>query len=449
MLYRRVLVVLGPAFFILSLLLPVDVKVAATIGTVLWMGAWWIGEVIPLAVTALIPLVIAPLFGIAPAKEIAPTYAKSPIFLFLGGFILAIALEKYDLHRYLSGRLLRVFGRSEVGVFVGVSLASYFLSMWISNTSATLIMVPLILSLGAGQLTRALAFGAAYSASIGGVATLIGTPPNIMYAGVMREYGVDVSFLEWMRFGLPYSMVLEGIFLTLGILWFRLGRRKTGVRFEDVGISRKGRNVLMIFLGAVLLWLTRSGIDVGVFSIPGWADLLPFKGADDSTVAMAATVLLFLGNFVDWKDTERVPWDALLLFGGGFALSHMIVKSGLSEVIVQSLKAYSGLPPVVFVGLWATITLALTELASNTSISAVFIPLAYSFAVAVGMDAKALAAVVAVAASGAFMLPVATPPNMLVYSFKLVSMRDMMRVGVIMNVIALILAVLLVYHLAP
>jgi len=413
------------------------------------MATWWVGEVIPLGITALLPLVIAPIFGVASAKEIAPNYAKSPIFLFLGGFMLAIAVEKYDIHRYVATRLLRLFGRSDVGIFLGVSLASYFLSMWISNTSTTLIMIPLILSLGAGSLTAALALGAAYSASIGGIATLVGTPPNIMYAGVLRSYGINVSFTDWMRFGLPYSAVFELLFLALAVVWFRLRGRPVSLRTEEVPLSAKGKATMLIFLITALLWITRSSIDLGAYEIPGWASLLGLKGVDDSTVAIGAAILLFLTGLITWKDTDRVPWDALLLFGGGFALSSMIVKSGLSEAVVGALNSYAHLPPTLFVVIWAAMTLIITEFASNTSISAVLIPLAFSFARGMGMDAQALAAVVAVAASGAFMLPVATPPNMLVYSFKLVSMRQMIRIGLVMNIIALLLNILITYHFAP
>ncbi len=446
--YRKVLVVLGPVLFALSFLLPVSREVAATVGAILWMGAWWIGEVVPLAVTALLPLVIAPLCGVVSAKEIAPNYAKSPIFLFLGGFIIAIALEKYDLHRYLSGRLLRVFGNSEIGVFLGVSLSAYFLSMWISNTSATLIMIPLILSLGAGSLTKALALGAAYSASIGGMATLIGTPPNILYAGVLRNYGESVSFFEWMGFALPLSALLEAMFIVLAILWFKLGRRRVALHTEEVELTPRGKVVLALFLITALLWLWRSDLNFGAFRLPGWSTLLHLKGVDDATVAMASAVLLFVMGLVDWKDTEKVPWDALLLFGGGFALSSMIVKSELADLFV-SFTGGLALPPIVFVMLWAFVTITLTEIASNTSIAAMLLPIGFAFAKSVGMDAVALAAVIAIASSEAFMLPVATPPNMLVYSFRLVSMRDMIRIGIVMNIIAYILNVLLVYRLAP
>ncbi|NPB04358.1 MAG: SLC13/DASS family transporter [Thermotogae bacterium] len=447
MFYRRLLTVLGPVLFLFSLLLPVDPKMAATVGAVLWMGAWWIGEVIPLAITALLPLVLAPIFGVMPAKEIAPNYAKSPVFLFLGGFLLAIGLQKYNLHRFLAHRILRIFGNSEIGLFLGVSLATYLLSMWISNTSSALIMIPLILSLEAGALTTALAFGVAYSATIGGIATLVGTPPNIMYAGVLRSYDINVSFTDWMVFGLPYSLFLELLFLIITVRWFRLGKRRVKVKVEEIKVDTRGRLVLIIFLITVTLWLTRSGLNLGEVKVPGWSSFV--SGGDDSTVAILSSILLFLFGLIDWRDTKDVPWNALLLFGGGFALSHMIVKSGLSEAITEALRGFAHLHPMLVVGAWAIVTLVLTEFASNTSISAVLIPLAFSFAMGVGLDPKALAAVVAVAASGAFMLPVATPPNMLVYSFELVKLKDMIKLGLVMNVLAYLLAVFLAYRLAP
>ncbi len=413
------------------------------------MATWWIGEVVPLAITALLPLVLAPLFGVATAKEIAPQYAKSPIFLFFGGFVLALAIEKQGLHRFISSRIISVFGRSEGSVFVGVSLSSFFLSMWISNTSTTLIMIPVILSLPVSpRLRRALAFGAAYSASIGGIATLVGTPPNIVYAGVLKNFGFEVSFVDWMAFGLPYALAFEMVFLVLSFFWFRLGRGELRVDVEGGDVDRKGKAVLAVFLITVLLWLTRTGLDVGGLKIPGWQEVLGVGGVDDSTVAVLAAVALFVLGVVRWEDVKGIPWDALLLFGGGFALSFMIVKSGLSEVFVGLFRGLNT-HPHVGVMIWASFTLILTEFASNTSISAILIPLAYSFASATGMDAAALSAVVAVAASGAFMLPVATPPNMLVYSFRLVDMRSMLRLGLLMNLLALLLNVLITYRFAP
>lgn len=431
---RRVLLFLGPITFALSLFLPIDRSAAVVIGTILWMGIWWIGEVVPLAITALLPLVIAPVFGISPAKEISLNYAESSIFLFLGGFILAKALEKYNIHKFLAYHIIRVFGNSTLGLFLGISLASYLLSMWISNTSTTLIMIPLILSLQAGGLLKALAFSSAYSASIGGMATLVGTPPNIIYSGI-----TNVNFIQWMKFGLPYSLVLEISFVILSVMFFKLGFSKVDIKLEEVKISSDGIKVLVIFLLTALAWIT----------LPFIIKSLGIKGINDSTVAIISAITLFVLGLIDWDDVAKIPWDALLLFGGGFALSDMIVKGNLSKILMDHIKVFSDYPPIFFVAMWSSFVLILTEFASNTSVAAMTLPLAYSFAQGMGMDPLALTAVVAISASGAFMLPVATPPNMLVYSFRLITLRDMLKIGAIMNIIALTFNILITYNFAP
>lgn len=435
---RKPLFVFGPLAFLICLILPLDRSAAVVIGTIFWMASWWISEVIPLGITALLPLIIAPLFGIAPANEISLNYAKSPIFLFLGGFILARAIEKYNIHRFLAANIIRLFGKSELGIFIGISLATYFLSMWISNTSTTMIMIPLILSLQVGSLLKALAFTAAYSSSIGGMATLVGTPPNIIYAGTLRNFGLEITFLDWLKFGLPYSLLLETAFLVFSSFVFKLSIRKVDVKTYDIALDSKGKAVLFIFIITAILWIT----------LPLWEKTFGLK-ADDSTIAIFSGVLLFVLGFMGWDDIKDIPWDALLLFGGGFALSDMIVKGKLSDLILNYLSGLKGFPPLFFVAVWSAFVLILTEFASNTSISAILLPLSYSFAQGMGLDAPALAAVVAISASGAFILPIATPPNMLVYSFKLVGLRDIMRMGVFMNIIALILNILITYNFAP
>ncbi|MEO0207578.1 MAG: SLC13 family permease, partial [candidate division WOR-3 bacterium] len=339
---RKPLFVFGPLAFLICLILPLDRSAAVVIGTIFWMASWWISEVIPLGITALLPLIIAPLFGIAPANEISLNYAKSPIFLFLGGFILARAIEKYNIHRFLAANIIRLFGKSELGIFIGISLATYFLSMWISNTSTTMIMIPLILSLQVGSLLKALAFTAAYSSSIGGMATLVGTPPNIIYAGTLRNFGLEITFLDWLKFGLPYSLLLETAFLVFSSFVFKLSIRKVDVKTYDIALDSKGKAVLFIFIITAILWIT----------LPLWEKTFGLK-ADDSTIAIFSGVLLFVLGFMGWDDIKDIPWDALLLFGGGFALSDMIVKGKLSDLILNYLSGLKGFPPLFFVAVWS------------------------------------------------------------------------------------------------
>ena len=435
---KRFLIFLGPFLFSLSLLLPLETKISFSIGIILWMGIWWVGEVLPLYVTALLPLVLAPIFGILTPQEVSANYARPTIFLFLGGFILAKALEKYKVHIYLAQMLVRMFGNSEIGVFLGVSISVYFLSMWISNTSATMVVIPMILSMGSPGIMKALAFGSAYSSNVGGMATLVGTPPNMIYSGILSQFGENITFLHWMRFGLPYSLLLESLFILVAVLSFRLSKKKLDFHISEVRLSSKGKMVAFIFLITALLWIF----------LPFISGKLRLK-VDDSTVAILSAISLFVFGLLNWEDIKDIPWGALLLFGGGFALSDIILKTGFSDFFIQNFRFFEGFSTVLLVGIWAAFVLALTEFVSNTATSSVLLPIAYTFAKGANLDPSALAAVVAISSSGAFMLPVGTPPNMLVYSFGLVSLGDMLKFGLIMNLFALILNVLITYNFAP
>jgi len=435
---KRFLLFLGPTLFIFSFLLPLEWKLSFSIGLILWMGVWWVGEVLPLYVTALLPLVLAPLFGILTPQEVSVNYARPTVFLFLGGFIIARALEKYNIHLYLTQRLVRIFGRSEIGVFLGVSLSVYFLSMWISNTSATAVVVPMILSLGSSGILKALAISSAYSSSIGGMATLVGTPPNMVYAGVLKGFGENISFLDWLKFGLPYSLLLEIAFILVAIFGFKLSRRKLNLPISEVRLDKRGKIVVLVFLTTALLWIL----------LPVINEKLKLN-VEDSTVAISSAIFLFVFKLIEWEDLRDIPWGALLLFGGGFALSDIIIKTGFSDFVVKNFQIFERFPNLFLIGAWAVFVLALTEFASNTAVASVLVPIAYNFAKGTNLNPSALAAVVAISSSGAFMLPVATPPNMLVYSFGLVSLRDLLRFGLIMNILALTLNIIITYNFAP
>jgi sodium-dependent dicarboxylate transporter 2/3/5 len=402
------------------------------------MGVWWVGEVLPLYVTALLPLVLAPLFGILTPQEVSVNYARPTAFLLLGGFIIAKALEKYNIHLYLTQRLVRIFGRSEIGVFLGISLSVYFLSMWISNTSATAVVIPMILSLGSSGILKALAISSAYSSNIGGMATLVGTPPNMVYAGVLKGFGENITFLDWLKFGLPYSLLLEIVFILVAIFGFKLSRRKLNLSISEIRLDKSGKIVALVFLTTALLWIL----------LPVINEKLKLN-IEESTVAIASAIFLFVFKLVEWEDLRDIPWGALLLFGGGFALSDIIVKTGFSDFVVKNFQIFEGFPNLFLIGIWAVFVLALTEFASNTAVASVLVPIAYNFAKGTNLDPSALAAVVAISSSGAFMLPVATPPNMLVYSFGLVSLRELLRFGLIMNILSLTLNIIITYNFAP
>jgi sodium-dependent dicarboxylate transporter 2/3/5 len=435
---KRFLLFLGPTLFIFSFLLPLERKLSFSIGLILWMGVWWVGEVLPLYVTALLPLVLAPLFGILTPQEVSVNYARPTVFLFLGGFIIARALEKYNIHLYLTQRLVRIFGRSEIGVFLGISLSVYFLSMWISNTSATAVVIPMILSLGSSGILKALAISSAYSSSIGGMATLVGTPPNMVYAGVLKRFSENITFLDWLKFGLPYSLLLEIVFILVAIFGFKLSGRKLNLSISEIRLDKRGKIVALVFLTTALLWIL----------LPVINEKLKLN-IEESTVAIASAIFLFVFKLVEWEDLRDIPWGALLLFGGGLALSDIIVKTGFSDFVVKNFQIFEGFPNLFLIGIWAVFVLALTEFASNTAVASVLVPIAYNFAKGTNLDPSALAAVVAISSSGAFMLPVATPPNMLVYSFGLVSLRELLRFGLIMNILSLTLNIIITYNFAP
>ncbi|MFZ8825325.1 MAG: SLC13 family permease [Candidatus Caldipriscus sp.] len=372
-------------------------------------------------------------------QEVSVNFARPTVFLFLGGFIIARALEKYNIHLYLTQRLVRIFGRSEIGVFLGVSLSVYFLSMWISNTSATAVVIPMILSLGSSGILKALAISSAYSSNIGGMATLVGTPPNMVYAGILKGFGENITFLDWLKFGLPYSLLLEIVFILVAIFgFFKLSGRKLNLPVSEVRLDKRGKIVALVFLTTALLWIL----------LPVINEKLKLN-IEDSTVAIASAIFLFVFKLVEWEDLRDIPWGALLLFGGGFALSDIIIKTGFSDFVVKNFQIFEGFPSLFLIGIWAVFVLALTEFASNTAVANVLVPIAYNFAKGTNLDPSALAAVVVISSSGAFMLPVATPPNMLVYSFGLVSLRDLLSFGLIMNIIALILNITITYNFAP
>jgi sodium-dependent dicarboxylate transporter 2/3/5 len=310
--------------------------------------------------------------------------------------------------------------------------------MWISNTSATAVVIPMILSLGSSAILKALAISSAYSSSIGGMATLVGTPPNMVYAGVLKGFGENITFLDWLKFGLPYSLLLEIVFILVAIFGFKLSGRKLNLPISEVRLDKRGKIVALVFLTTALLWML----------LPLINEKLKLN-IEDSTVAIASAIFLFVFKLVEWEDLRDIPWGALLLFGGGFALSDIIIKTGFSDFVVKNFQIFEGFPNLFLVGAWAVFVLALTEFASNTAVANVLVPIAYNFAKGTNLNPSALSAVVAISSSGAFMFPVATPPNMLVYSFGLVSLRDLLRFGLIMNILALILNIIITYNFAP
>ena len=470
---QRVGLVAGPVALTLILWGPAPGTLSTagwhTAGVALLMAIWWITEALPIPATALVPVVLFPLLGIQSMSDATAPYANPLIFLFLGGFLIAIAMQRWDLHRRIALRIIAQVGSSPRALVGGFMAACAFLSMWISNTATAMMMLPIGVSMvalarsddGTSQaridtFAVALMLSIAYACNIGGMGTLIGTPPNALLAGFANEsYGIDIGFAQWMGIGLP--LVIVGLPLTYVLLTRILFRVDTKAiaggtnlvqrRLEDLGsMARSERMVAAVFTGVALLWMTRPLLEVWV------------PGLTDAGIAMAGGLLLFVlpvdgrtGTFVlDWTTAEEeVPWGVLILFGGGLSLAQAIEATGLATWIGTSLGVLGSWPLLLVVVLVTAAIIGLTEITSNTATAAAFLPIMASVAVGIGENPFLLAVPVALAASSAFMLPVATPPNAIVFGSGDVSIPQMARAGVTLNLLFVVLIALATYTLGP
>jgi solute carrier family 13 (sodium-dependent dicarboxylate transporter), member 2/3/5 len=423
---------------------------------------------LPIAATALLPLVLFPLLGVLGMRAAAAPYANPLVFLFLGGFVIALAMQRWGLHRRMALLVVRGIGTGPYRLVLGMMLATAFTSMWVSNTATTVMMLPIGLSVvqlvrpasdyGQGQpvdfnFAVCLMLGIAYAASIGGLATLIGTPPNALLAGFMLEtYGVEIGFAQWLAVGLPLvgvTLPLTWLLLTRVAFPIRLqeipgGRTAVATQYHALGRMSAGElAVAVVFVAAALLWIGR----------PALQGVLP--GLTDTGIAIAAAVVLFAipvdrscSTFVmDWQTAERLPWGVLLLFGGGLSLADAVTTTGLAEWIAGAMGAAGALPTIALVITVAVIVIFLTELTSNTATAAAFLPLVAALAIGLGENPLLLAVPTAIAASCAFMMPVATPPNAIVYGSGYVTIPQMMRAGWALNILFAIAITTLAYSL--
>ena len=474
-LYQRVGLLTGPAVAIVMLAAgaPDDLSVAAwrTAAVGLCMAIWWATEALPIAVTAFLPLVAFPALDVESIRDTAPNYADKIIFLFLGGFIVAFAMQRWNLHRRIALTVLQYAGGSGRALVGGFMLAAWLLSMWVMNTSTTMMLLPIAVSIiavihrsvdslddrGRRHFQYALLLGVAYGATIGGIATLVGTAPNGILVSFMADnYDVRIDFARWMMVGLPISMAM------LPLAWLALTRFVFDVNFETSGEGRSelrrlhvemGRistpelRVAFVFVTMALSWIFRPLLD----DIPGLGFL------DDSVIAMAGAIALFLvpsGDRSDplllrWEHTEKLPWSVLILFGGGLALAGAVKDTGLAEWIGVNLQAVGSLPLFGIVIIVATVIIFLTELTSNIATTATFLPVAAAIAVEAGFDPIAVTVPVTLAASCAFMLPVATPPNAIVFGSGMLTIPKMVRAGIALNLIGIVLVSIAAVTLAP
>jgi len=467
--------VLGPVVAVTLLLIgPPDTLTPAAWRTAamgMLMAIWWATEAVPIAVTALLPLVFFPLLGIARIEDAAAPFANKVIYLFFGGFVVALAMQRWNLHRRIALMVLQHAGRNGQSLIGGFMLVSALLSMWVMNTSTTMMLLPIAVSIiGVVQSTvdglddkqktdfqYALLLGVAYAATIGGMATLVGTAPNAMMAAFVAEnYGTQIDFARWMMVGLPLSaMMLPLAWLALTRWVFRVDFRNSAegmlhlkrLRQEMGRISAPEKRVAIVFVLLATTWILRPLLA----RIPG------LEGLDDSGIAMAGAVAMFLipsGHSSDpmllrWVHVQKLPWGILILFGGGLSLAAAVSRTGLAEWIGGSLHQVGTLPIAVLVVLTATLIIFLTELTSNIATTATFMPVVGAIAIEASIDPVVLLVPVTLAASCAFMLPVATPPNAIVFGSGLLQIPTMMRAGFILNLIGIVLVAVVGLTLAP
>lgn len=472
--------IIGPTTFLIIALFanlePGKPEITYTLAIALLMAIWWISEIVPLAVTALLPVVLFPLFGVMNGKDVSSAYFNHVIFLFIGGFIVALAMQKWNLHKRIALRILMLTGSSPARILLGFMIATAFLSMWISNTATAMMMVPILLSIVSKleefvpkkELNRysiGLLLGVAYSASIGGIATLVGTPPNLSFARIfqiMFPAAPDVSFSDWFLFAIPISIIM---FVLVWLYLYFVFRPKTrwksikeisfNKQYAELGRTSFEEKVILIdFLLLAVLWLTRAGISIGDFRIPGWDSLFNRpEYLNDGTVAIAMAVLLFLipsskksgKSLMDWKTARRIPWGIVLLFGGGFALASGFKESGLSIWFGEQMIGVSGLNPLIMIMIIGLGMTFLTELTSNTATTEMLLPILAGLAVSIQVHPLLLMLPATVSASMAFMLPVATPPNAIVFGSKKLKVIQMAKTGFILNIIGAIVITLITY----
>jgi sodium-dependent dicarboxylate transporter 2/3/5 len=460
--------ILGPLNFILLYFFfkPAELSTegVAVLAVTTWVAIWWITEAVQVEVTALLPIVLFPLSGGLSLAETCAAYGHKFIFLFIGGFILAIAIEKWNLHRRIALSIINVVGTNPRSIILGFMVSTAFLSMWISNTATAVMMLPIgvaiIKQMGNGndnktQFGKALMLAIAYSASIGGIATLIGTPPNIILAGVIQQtYGVELSFTRWFIIGFPLSVVLLVIcwkYLTSWAFSFEDSQITGGKAYIKEQLKVLGKigfeekMVLVVFVVTALLWIFRS-----VFL----KEFIP--ALDDTMIAILAALVLFLlpskekgKPLLKWEDAVKLPWGILMLFGGGIAIAVGFDNSGLASWIATQLSSLDGVPLFVLLLILVAAVNFLTEITSNLATASVLLPVLAPLALAMDVHPYAVMIACTIAASCAFMLPVATPPNAIVFGSGYLKISDMMRAGIWLNLLSIALITLLVYFLLP
>lgn len=478
---KKIGLLLAPVIFLTALLLPPQFGFSADAWRVLAMAAfmlvWWVTEAVPIPVTAILPMVLLPLMQIYDMKTAAAPYASPVVFLFMGGFMLALAMEKWNLHRRIALRIVHFTGTNANRIILGFMLATGFLSMWISNTATTVMMLPIAVSviglletsaqdeksvIGGPFFAISLLIGIAYAANIGGTATIVGTPPNVVFSGfIERTYDVSISFARWMVFAFPFALIL--LLLTYYVLTrflfknglgeFKGAQDLVAQQLQQLGkISIPERRTLIISVITAIAWITRKQIN----AILGLSKANQDIELSDHMIAIIATIFLFVlpagddkkQSLLEWTDTSRLPWGILLLFGGGLSLADALKHVGLIDSIGAQFQGVDHTGFWIILGLTA-VSLFLTEIMSNVALVTVFLPVVGAVALGMELDPVLFCIPVTLAASCAFMLPMSTPPNAIVFASGKLKISDMARAGIWLNLLAIVLIALLTQWVLP
>ena len=469
---KKIGLVAGPLLFITVLNFPfgtLSFEATAVLATALWMVSWWISEAVSISVTALLPLIIFPLTGVMAVNDVGANYGSSIVFLFFGGFVLALGLEKVNLHRRIALTIIKKTGTSPNKVILGFMIATAFMSMWISNTASTVVMLPIALSVinllidqqeSSTKQTQNFALsvmlGIAFSANAGGIATVIGTPPNSVLIGLLEnEYQIQISFVKWMMIGLPFAIVMitviylvlvYGMFSTKG-LQFSASQEVIDNELEKLGpIKPKEKQVLWVFGIVVSLWIFRTLIN----------SVFPGLKLSDTVISILGALALFAipfdlkkGDFIlDWQDTQKLSWGILILFGGGLALAKGMSATGIVSLITTYI-AEGNFSILLTASFLIILMLFMTELMSNVALVAVLAPVVAGIALGLEIPLLYLLIPVTMASSCAFMLPMATPPNAIVFASGFIKVHEMARVGIIINCIAVVLLIAVFEFVLP
>ncbi len=470
---KKIGLILGPALFLMTLLWfhpeGLSKEANAILASTLWVAVWWITEAVPIAITSLLPVVLFPLTGGLELAETTASFGHRYIFLYIGGFILAIAIQRWNLHKRIALNIIQIIGTNVKSIILGFMIATAFLSMWISNTATSVMMLPIGMAI-ISQLRdnpdtienenqtfgKALMLAIAYSASIGGMATLIGTPPNLILAGIVQEtYGIEITFLKWFMFGLPVSLILLAIcwkYLTEFAFSFKQkafpgGKSEINKQLKSLGkMSYEEKMVLLIFIGTAFAWITRTFL---------LQKFIP--NIDDTIIAVIAGIILFIlpaskeksRKLINWKEAVKLPWGILLLFGGGLALAQGFKTSGLAEWIGGQMTLLEGASLFILLLFLITLVNFLTEITSNLATTAMILPILAPLSLVIDVHPFMLMVGATVAASCAFMLPVATPPNAVVFGSGYLRIPDMVKSGIWMNLFSIFFLTLMVYFLLP